>query len=95
MEIRTQDEAVENIINFAKDLQRLQMQKKQIDDEIKDMKQTWKEEGVAVGKVAKVLNKLKAMAKQSEADRFEEEIIEEKLAANEAIQNNIAVLNAD
>lgn len=94
MEIRTSEETTANVISFAKDLQRLQLQKKVIDDEIKDTKQTWKEEGVAVGTVVKVLNVLKAKQKQSEADKFEEALLEEKLAADDDIQNNISSLNS-
>lgn len=94
MEILNQEEAVQKITDYAIELHELQLQKKAIDDEIKEMKQSWKEEGVNVSKVTKVLNKIKAMAKMTEADIFEEQLIEEKLAANETIQNNVAALNA-
>ena len=94
MEIRTTEETVKDIIDFAKDLQRLQLKKKLIDDEIKDTKQVWKENGVAVGKVTKVLNRIKALDKMSEADKFEEELLEEKLSANETVQDNTAQLNS-
>ena len=94
MEIKTTEETMKDIKDFARNLQRLQLQKKVIDDEIKDMKQTWKENGVAVGKVTKVLNRIKALQKQTEADKFEEALLEEQLSQDVDIQDQIAQLNA-
>jgi uncharacterized protein (UPF0335 family) len=94
MEIKSTDDVFEQIFEYADTLHRLQIAKKEIDIEIKNLKQHWKENGVAVGKVAKVLNKIKARAKLSEADRLEEDILYEKLESNEKIQDNISVLNS-
>lgn len=93
MEIRSSEEVLENIMSCANELLAIQLQKKGLDEDIKALKQTWKEEGVAVGKVTKVLGKLKARAKMTESDKLEEDIIEEKLAGNEDIQDSIAMLN--
>ena len=93
MEIRSSEEVLENIMSCANELLAIQLQKKGLDEDIKALKQTWKEEGVAVGKVTKVLSKLKARAKMTESDKLEEDIIEEKLAGNEDIQDSIAMLN--
>jgi uncharacterized protein (UPF0335 family) len=93
MEIRTPEEAIENIMNYARALLELQQQKKNIDDDIKELKQNFKEEGVAVGKVTKVLNKIKSEMKQSESDKVEEEIIKEHLEREDFIQTSLAVLN--
>jgi len=93
MEIRTTDEVMENIKNFAVALQELQLRKKEIDGEIKDLKAEYKEEGVAVGLVSKILSKMKTKAKLSDSDLLEEDIITEKLEAIAEIQNNISALN--
>jgi len=92
MEIRTTDEVIEQINGFAYELLEKQLEKKRIDEEIKEMKQTWKEEGVSVSKVTKVLTRLKARAKLNEADKLEEDILEEKLEANTEIQDRLAML---
>lgn len=94
MEIRTSEETIENVLNFSKAYLNLLKQKKALDDDIKALKQDWKEEGVAVGKVVKVLNKIKKELKQSDSDKFEEDVLEEKLLANTTIQDTISILNS-
>jgi len=93
MEIRSSEDAMENIIRYARAINDLQIAKKAIDDDIKQIKQDYKEEGVAVGKVTKVLNQIKARAKMNESDKLEEDILYEKLEADEGVQNDIAILN--
>ena len=93
MKTITTEEAIENIVGYAQRILNLQLQKKAIDKDIKAVKDEFKEEGVAVGKVTKVLTKLKAKAKMSEADKFEEDLIEDALEKNEDVQNSIAELN--
>jgi uncharacterized protein (UPF0335 family) len=92
MEIRSQDEVMENIKSYAIALIEKQLEKKQLDEDIKTIKDNFKEEGVPVSLVTKVMNKIKAKMKQSEADALEEDIIMEKLEADEVIQSNIAAL---
>ena len=93
MEIKSSEDVLEQIVGFANEVLVLQLQKKALDEEIKSMKQDWKEAGVAVGKVTKVLNRIKARAKMNEADLMEEDILEEKLETNDEIQDKIAQLN--
>lgn len=93
MQVKDHDEAVKDILDYAKRIQTLQKQRKEIDEDIKSVKQEAKEDGVAIGKVMKALGILMKEAKENEADKVELEIIKEHLASDEDIQNNIAILN--
>lgn len=94
MEIRTTEEARTNIENFTKRLIELMKQKKVIDQDIKALKDEFKEEGVPVGIVSSVLNKIKSKKKKSDSERFEEETIQEWLEANPEIDSGIGELIA-
>ena len=94
MEIRTTEEARANIENFTKRLIELMKQKKAIDQDIKALKDEFKEEGVPVGIVSSVLNKIKSKKKKSDSERFEEETIQEWLEANPEIDSSIGELIA-
>jgi uncharacterized protein (UPF0335 family) len=94
MEIRTTEEARTNIENFTKRLIELMKQKKAIDQDIKALKDEFKEEGVPVGIVSSVLNKIKSKKKKSDSERFEEETIQEWLEANPEIDSGIGELIA-
>lgn len=94
MEIRTTEEARANIENFTKRLIELMKQKKAIDQDIKALKDEFKEEGVPVGIVSSVLNKIKSKKKKSDSERFEEETIQEWLEANPDIDSAIGDLIA-
>lgn len=94
MEIRTTEEARSNIENFTKRLIELMKQKKAIDQDIKALKDEFKEEGVPVGIVSSVLNKIKSKKKKSDSERFEEETIQEWLEANPEIDSGIGELIA-
>ncbi len=94
MGIRSSEEVMAVIHDYAVEILDKQIQKKAIDTEISEIKQDAKEDGIAIGKVMKVLNKIKARAKMSEADKMEEDILEEKIEADETIQEKIALLNA-
>ena len=94
MEIRTTEEARTNIENFTKRLIELMKQKKAIDQDIKALKDEFKEEGVPVGIVSSVLNKIKSKKKKSDSERFEEETIQEWLEANPDIDSAIGDLIA-
>lgn len=93
MDTRTQEEAKNNIEEFARRFLNLQQEKKKIDADIKELKDEYKEEGVAVGSVVKVINKIKADKKRTEGDKFEQESIEEWLRQSKDIDDKIAELN--
>lgn len=94
METRTSEEARQNIENFTKRFLSLQQQKKVIDADIKALKDEFKEEGVPVGIVTSVINKIKSDKKKSESQKFEIELIQEWLETNADIDNLIGMLNA-
>jgi len=94
MEIRSTEEARQNVEQFVSDFIELLEQKKSIDDEIKVLKNSYKEEGVPVGVVVKVINKIKRLKKQSETEKTEEEIIQEWLESNTGIDDKIGALIA-
>lgn len=94
MEIRTTEEARTNIENFTKRLIELMKQKKALDQDIKALKDEFKEEGVPVGIVSSVLNKIKSNKKKSDSERFEEETIQEWLETNAEIDSGIGELIA-
>lgn len=92
MEIRSTDEAKQNVVDFTKRLIELLKQKKSIDEDIKELKAEYKEEGVPVGVVMSALNKLKALRKKTDAQIFEEDTIREWLHENTEIDDGIAEL---
>ena len=94
MEIRTGEEVRENIENFTKEYLKLLLQKKMIDEEIKDVKNNYKEDGVPVSIVCKVLNKIKSSKKKTDSEKHEEDIIADWLETNKDIDNDISTLLA-
>lgn len=94
MEIKTQDQARKNIEEFSRRLLNLQQDKRKIDADIKELKEEFKEEGVPVGVVSSVLNKIKADKKKSDSERFEESTIKEWLEENTEIDDKIGELIA-
>lgn len=94
MEIRTTDQARENVEKFTKRLANLLLDKKAIDEDIKTLKNEFKEEGVPVAIVNKAFNLIKANKKKTESQLFEEEKIQEWLEANEEIDDKIGQLNS-
>ncbi len=94
MEIRTSEEARTNIEEFTKRFISLQMQKKALDADIKALKEEYKEEGVPVGIVTAVINKIKAEKKKSDSEIFEEDTIKEWLQSNADIDSDIGALIA-
>lgn len=94
MEIRSTEEAKTNIENFTKEYLKLLLHKKTIDEEIKDMKTSYKEDGVPTSTVCKVINRMKAAKKKSDSAQFEEDIILEWLEANKEIDESISTLLA-
>lgn len=94
MEIRTTEEARQNIEAFSKRFLDLLKQKKTIDQDIKSLKDEFKEEGVPVGIVTAVINQIKREKKKTDSERFEEDTIKEWLQSNADIDNDIGELMA-
>lgn len=94
MEIRSTEEARRNIEDFTRRFLNLQKQKKQIDEDIKALKQEFKEEGVPVNIVVAVINKIKQRKKKSDLEILEEETIKEWLESNKDIDDEIGELIA-
>jgi len=70
----------------------MQLQKKAIDAEIKDLKDEYKEEGIAVSLVTKIVNKMKAQLKKTPGEVLEEDILTEKMEANEKLKDMVSSL---
>lgn len=92
MEIRTQEETKQNIVDFANALLTLQLRKKEIDNEIKDLKADYKENGVPVAIVSKCISAIKTRKKKSESEIFELETIEAWLESDKTVDDNITEL---
>ena len=94
MEIRSEQEARENVENFTKELLKLLLHKKTIDQEIKDIKDNYKEDGVPVNVVCKAINAIKNAKKKTDSQKHEEDIIQDWLEQNKAIDDSIITLMA-
>ena len=94
MEVRTELEARENIENFTKEYLKLILHKKTIDQDIKDIKDNYREDGVPVNMVCKVINRIKAAKKKTDSEVHEEDIITEWLEQNKDIDDSICTLMA-
>lgn len=94
MEVMSTEQAKENTENFAKRLITLQQAKKEIDQDIKALKEEYKEEGVPVQIVTSVLNKIKADKKKTDSQKFEFELITEWLSSNKEIDDGLGQLSA-
>jgi|SaaInl8_200m_RNA_FD_contig_31_1915962_length_1905_multi_12_in_0_out_0_2 hypothetical protein len=94
MEIRSTEEARENIVNFTNEYIRILMAKKELDAEMTDIKNSYKEEGVPVSIVTRVFGKIKSAKKKTETELAEEEIIQEWLESNAEIDDKIGILTA-
>lgn len=87
-------EAKQNIEKYAKRLLNLEQQKKIIQEDIKALKLEFKEEGVPVGVVSRVINQLKREKKQTEGELHEEIVIKDWLSSNTEIDDEIGALVA-
>ncbi len=94
MEVRTEQEARENVENFTKEYLKLLLHKKTIDQDIKDIKDNYKEDGVPVNMVCKVINRIKAAKKKTDSEMHEEDIITDWLEQNKDIDDSICTLMA-
>lgn len=91
---RVLSDSQKNIESFAKRLLNLEHQKKALQEDIKALKDEFKEEGVAVGIVTRVINQIKREKKQSEGEQHEEIVIKDWLTSNKEIDNEIGSLIA-
>ena len=94
MEVRTSNEARENIENFSIRYLNLLLEKKKVDFDIKELKQEFNEEGVPTGKVASIINRIKADKKKSDSELFELEAMREWIESNSEIDDAIGQLGA-
>lgn len=86
------EESNQNIKDYVTELLEFQMRKKEIDEEIKALKQEYKDRGVAVSVVTTCVNKIKAQKKKTDSERFEEEMLIEMLESDINIDNSIGEL---
>lgn len=82
----------EDTINYTKQLLALELQIKEIKDDMKVIKSEAKAEGVDTAKVGKAITALKKTLKAKPADLFEEEKIFEIIENNESIVNDVRML---
>ena len=94
MEIRTSEEARQNIEAFTAEYLEMMLEKKKLDAEIKELKDRYKEDGVPVGIVCGVLNKIKKNKKMTDSAKFEQDTIQEWLESNQTIDDTIGILLA-
>ncbi len=92
MEIRSVEEVKENVQKFTLEFLRLLESKKNLDEEIKDLKNHWKEQGVPTATVTKALNNIKRTKKKTPSQQHEEDTIEEWLSTNKDIDNHLVAL---
>jgi len=95
MELRSTEEARDNVETFSKRLVALMMDKKQIDLDIKALKKEFKEEGVPVGIVNKAITRIRAEMKKTEDEKFEEDTIQTWIASNAQLSDAIGALNEE
>lgn len=94
VEINSSESARANIESFTKRFLNLEKQKKIINEDIKALKEEFKEEGVPVGIVCQVINQIKRDKKKSDTEIFELEVIKEWLETNTEIDDEIGDLIA-
>lgn len=92
MEIRPEDEIKEGILRYANELLNIQLRKKELDAEIKDLKESFKEDGVPVSVVTKVINIIKNKKKKTDSELFEIDTIEAWLETDKTFDNNLSAL---
>lgn len=93
-EIRSSGEAQKNIEEYAKRYLNLLKEMAGLNDDIKALKQEYKEEGVPVQIVSTVINRIKREKKKTQSEIFEEETIKDWLLGNTDIDNDIGELAA-
>lgn len=93
MEIRTSEESREQIKEFSSRLIELLSRKRELNHDIKELKNEYKEEGVPVAIVTKAINAIKARKKKTDSQLFEEETIEEWIESDKELSDKISGLS--
>lgn len=91
---QTSNASRDNIEKFTKRFLNLEHQKKVIAEDIKALKEEFKEEGVPVGIVCQVINQLKREKKKSDSELYEIDVIKEWLQGSTEIDDSIGELVA-
>lgn len=91
---RSISSAQRNIETFTKRLLNLEHEKKVIQEDIKALKDEFKDEGVPVQVVTRVINQIKREKRQSEGELHEEIVIKEWLESSTEIDDEIGSLVA-
>lgn len=86
--------AQRNIETFTKRLLNLEHEKKVLQEDIKALKDEFKDEGVPVQVVTRVINQIKREKRQSEGELHEEIVIKEWLESSTEIDDEIGSLVA-
>lgn len=94
MEIRSTEEVKEKVLEFVTRLLNLEEEKKKLADDVKALKQEYKEDGVAVGVVVSAINQIKADKKKNDAEKFELATIKEWIETSVEADNQIGALTA-
>lgn len=84
----------EDTVNYVKAMLALELQIKEIKDDMKAIKDEAKAEGVNCAQASKAINQLKKLLKSKPSDVFEEEKILEIIENNESIVNDVRTLIA-
>jgi uncharacterized protein (UPF0335 family) len=92
MDRRSTEEAKQLTIEYAKRILEVQLEKKQLDESIKEIKEEAKGEGVAISTLLRTLGKIKNEKKRTDADRIEEDTITEWLSSDKDIDNALTTL---
>lgn len=82
----------EVMVQFVEQLVALELEKKKIQEKIKELKADYKEEGIAVSIICRVFNRIKKKKKQTESEKFEEEAIQEILEESKRVDDAILTL---
>jgi uncharacterized protein (UPF0335 family) len=94
MEVRTSEEIRAGIEDFSIEFVSLLLKKKEIDGEIKELKESFKEIGVDTGLVSKIINKVKREMKKTDSAKFEEEKIKEWVESSPRLKEIVNLLLA-
>lgn len=93
MQTITQEEIKKNIEAFVLRFLELQQQKKNLDDDVKELKQEFKEEGVPVSVVVGVINDIKKAMKKNDSEIHERDTITAWLNQNSDVVQKLEQLN--
>lgn len=93
MEIRSSEETKKEIKEFAKEYLDLLIEKKELNNRIKETKEKYKENGVPTSIVSSAINRLKARKKKTQTQLLEEDFIDSTLSEDVDIDNTIGILS--